>query len=367
MMKQIAEEKEERLTKLAYDAKDYKYAKNYCELYLQLLCEDGSTVDDVSGFYIRDLRKEIDKLPKDKRNAIIKYFALDGGVNHFLKVLRTRDIAFQNMFMTATDASEYLQSFASAYRYNKTMKLAIDKVATKVYDPKGEYTNVQKAKYASLYYWYVKDFQYMPYDSYLKGRRPLIKSEKMQESRTIFTADIIADKEFQKYFDTIPDNDILIPMLEKFLLMVDEDDEIKIRNDCQLLVDKYNHTFLGDIRRIKEKFFEFGEWENGDFCRISEFQKLSVEKVMELCENYQKYSESFEWECKDKTTKKVLFMNQGYSNIEIMLFSGKKTYFSDPNEMLQFVEMLDYLYDNIPTMKFHGKPISSYQLFYDLV
>ena len=117
MMKQIAEEKEERLTKLAYDAKDYKYAKNYCELYLQLLCEDGSTVDDVSGFYIRDLRKEIDKLPKDKRNAIIKYFALDGGVNHFLKVLRTRDIAFQNMFMMATDASEYLQSLRILVKY----------------------------------------------------------------------------------------------------------------------------------------------------------------------------------------------------------------------------------------------------------
>lgn len=240
--------------------------------------------------------------------------------------------------------------------FQKETREIIDKVAAKVYDPEGKYTNVQKAEYAHIYYFFIKDFQLMPYDKE-QGYRVLTDEQKNVEKKLFIVADMITDEYF-KFFKDIPDGDILIPMIEEFLYNLDEEDEKFIRKFGQLDESRYFQAFMNEIRDVKEKIFNTGKWLNGDFMRLSTFQKLPENRVLDMLRIYEKYQESYEWKAQASKEKRVLFKNQGYQKIEYPQFIEGNTAFASESEMMQFLALMEFLKNEMPNMEFHKRSIS---------
>lgn len=243
------------------------------------------------------------------------------------------------------------------YVYNPSFRECVDQLARKVYDPKGEYTNVQKAKYCHLYFTYISTYQYLPYEK--EPRRILTEEEKRIERGRCLVADTIVD-ESKDYYRDFPDGDLLIPMIDVWLHELKEDDEKLIKVKCQLSEDKHSLESFAEIRKIKESAFENGEWLNSDFCRISTFQRLSVRRVRELCMNCLEYKKEYKWEAESSINKRVLLRNTGFKKVVVPQFYGKFA-FKDGMEMLQFINMIEYLEKEVPELKFHGKQFKSYE------
>lgn len=350
-------------TVVAYDAEDHKFAERYCDMYLQLFCVDKSKLESVPKFYIRDIKKALDSIPKDKKKALVKFFALEGGATHYLKSINPKDIALNNMFKEALDAMDYMQSYKTAYMYHLPLRTAIDKIAKKVYDPENKHSNVEKAKYAHMYYRYIKDFANMPYDK-KNGYIPLSDSEFSYECKVFAVPDLIID-EYEVYYQFQPDDNIIIPLLDIYLQQMEDDCEELVRKDCQFDEDKFTRVFLGEVRKVKEKKFDSGSWYHGDYATLSGLKSLKVDVIAELCETYREYLKVCDWICEKTRTEKVLLMAQGYKEIEIPEFYGKIT-FKDAKEMDQFLFAIDYLHDNLPEMEFNGKAFVDYG-FYEYV
>ena len=75
-----------RITACAYDAAEYKNAEDYCNMYLELLCADRRYIEQAPKFYIKNLVKAMEKIPRKKREKLEKFFALNGGIQHYVKV-----------------------------------------------------------------------------------------------------------------------------------------------------------------------------------------------------------------------------------------------------------------------------------------
>lgn len=348
-----------RITACAYDAAEYKNAEDYCNMYLELLCADRRYIEQAPKFYIKNLVKAMEKIPRKKREKLEKFFALNGGIQHYLRPVKQNDIAFQKMLEDAVDAANYLQSFAGIYIWHEESRSIIDKIAKKVYDPKNQYSNVQKAKFAHLYYRYIKDYQYMPYDE-KNGKRVLSDSEKERERRVFAVADLLTD-EYEVFFKNVKNGDIIPHMVLRFLENIGLQEKSFIEADCQLVEDKYFCSFLGEVRKVKETIFSNGEWFSCNYCTFSEIKKLSVGRVKDLCAVCKFYYENSitGWKGVHTRRRKVLLMGQGYKNVFVQEFIGKRT-FADIREMLQFISAINYLESYVPDFNFHKQAFSSY-------
>lgn len=355
-MNRITTQQTTSITSLAIDAAEHKFAENYCELYAELYCAKEEQFALLPKFYIRDLKLALKKIPKTQRKALTKFFALEGGIKHSQRRISNKDIAFINMLVNVKEAICYLQSIECVYMYNQTFRECVDQLAKKVYDPKGEYTNVQKAKYCHLYFAYISTFQYLPYEK--EPRRTLTEEEKLIEKGRCLVADTIVD-ECKDYYANFPDGDLIIPMIDSWLFELDEDDENFIKEKCQISENKHTLECFAEMRRVKESAFKCGEWINSDFCRISTFQELSVKTVKDLCMSYLVYKKDYEWKAPKNINKRVLFRNTGFKKVVVPQLYGNVA-FKDEFEMIQFLDMIEYLDKEIPELEFHGKPFKSY-------
>lgn len=353
---------DKRITDRAYDSAEYENAEDWVNLYLELFCVDRRTIETVPKFYIRDMQAELEKLPLKHKQTLTKYYGLKTKgkvIKPYMKDNNGKDRALEDMTYKAEDAKDYLRAISRISKFHEETKNAITKIAAKVYDPKGEYTDIEKVKYAHIYFLYIKDFQFMPYDND-DNYEILSENAKYVESRLFTAPDFLTD-DYDDFLSQVPDGDILIPMIEKFLYQLDEKIEKQIREDSQLLEDRYIQHFFVAIRKAKEEIFSCGEWKNADFCRFSTFQNMSVEKVLNLCKFYQVYKKTYNWECNQKKSKEVLFLYHGKKKVDIMEFCGADSeVFTDEYEMMQFLEFINYLENNFPEMEFHGKKFSEY-------
>lgn len=357
---------DKRIVALAHDGKDYANAIDFCNLYLELLGVDRvqfSIPEILSSsyipkFYIRDLLKTINQLPDKLGKRIIRFFNLDNsGTRHYLKTVNPNDRALVNMMKEAHQAVDYLISISAMYQYNSKMKEVIDCIAEKVRDSSNQYSNVEKAKYAHIYYQYIKDFQYMPYD---EGKRILTAKEYASERNKKSYPNIgMFLEEWNTFFRYVPDQDIIVPMIQDFLNQLDEDEEMVIRMDAQLDEDKCAYIPYEEIRNCKEHIFCSGEWFNGDFMRVSALNALKASKVRELVKSWSQYLETCEWEsdmCEECT---ILIPTEGYKTFVLPVFN-KKAKFKDEWEMMAFINLMRYFLKIEPEFKYHGKRLSQY-------
>ena len=157
-----------KLKELAVDADAYKKnAIDYVNMYISVYELDKAgyrSISEIPKFRIRDLIRELDKLSRKERDVLNKFFGITG-VRNYLKRIRDNDTALRNMAIDASDAATKLRTPEKMYEYNKRFKEAVDGTASKVHDPEGKYSNLDKAKFAHIYFWFIRDFQYMPYDT----------------------------------------------------------------------------------------------------------------------------------------------------------------------------------------------------------
>ena len=147
---------DQRILACALDANENEFAEDWCNFYLELVNADRRKLEDVSKFYIGKLKKTMDTvLTYKEKSKLEKFFGLKGGPKHYLKVINDNDIAFKRMIEEAVVAAEKLCSFDSLYAWQEETHQTVDKIATKVYDPEGKYTNLEKTKLAHLYYRYI--------------------------------------------------------------------------------------------------------------------------------------------------------------------------------------------------------------------
>ena len=364
-----------RLCELAIDAKKYpKDAINYVNMFIAIydLRNAGYTgLEEVPKFYIRDLVKAIATLEKKERKALEKFFGIGGGVQHYLKEVKENDIALQNMVYAANEAADKIKSIETMYQYNKLFRESVDSIAAKVRDPEGKYSNLQKAKIAHLYFWWIKDFQFMPYDGQRKDS-VLISLEKRKEIEQYPSLAAYA-AEWKTFYSKIPDGDLIVPQVLEFVWQSDADldtlmsefsaftDDMHIKGHEGDLDGKFKRVYCCNIRDGKERLFAAGKW-NADYMRLSEFSKMSVEQVEGLIRAYNFYKVKLGYEidtCKRREIREVMFRTQGIKRVDYAVLD-KEISFVDEYEMIFFLDLLEYIVKYEPDFEFHGKPFKSY-------
>ncbi len=363
------------LATLAIDAKKYeKNAIDYVNMFISIYKIDQAgyrSISEIPKFSIEELIGELGKLSKKERETISKFFGI-GGTQHYLKVVRQNDIALQNMIIQASDVATKLRTADKMYIYNKRFREAVDMTASKVYDPEGMYTPLERAKFAHLYYWFIKDFQYMPYDT--PRKTDVMEPVEFATEKEHFPAIDSYVAEGENFFSKIPEGDIVIPQIIEFIWEADPDLDNLMVEFAELYEVKgikgdhgpnngiAKRTMCGTIREAKERLFANGSW-NGDYFRLSEFAKMPVERVSALLEAYNTYKNVYEYDpsrCKKTIRLRTFMRTQGFKNVKVPKYSDKRNYV-DEFEMIFFLGMVDFIEKYVPQFTFHGNSFGSYE------
>ena len=84
---------------LATDASDYKNAIDYVNFFVGTFGNQNNSLDltCLRKFSISDIRKYFKMLSKKDQDVLKKFFAIDGGLRHYLKQGETADISLKIM------------------------------------------------------------------------------------------------------------------------------------------------------------------------------------------------------------------------------------------------------------------------------
>ena len=365
------------ITALAVDADKYPNAIDYVNLYLELLSVDRLSISNqailaspyIAELKIADLEAMIKKIPDKKLQKRLKtFFNLDNtGRRHYLRTINEKDIATIQMAMDASEAQKYLTTIESMYVYSASMKDIVDKIASKVH---GNADNVTKAKYAHVYYRFLSEGQFIPYydDENSKEtthvRRDGILSDIQMENETKMVSyqsiGMLID-EWSLFFSKMPDNNLIMELIEAMLKDLDSEDEEFIRKDAQLTKEaiKFQPTYR-EIREHKEHIFAKGEWLVNDFMRYDSLNEMYAKDIRELCKLYRKYKENYEWKSEETVQMEVVIPSKGRTTVTITTF-GMKRFFKDEFEMIAFLNLMAYLKKE--DFVYHNKALAKYDFF----
>ncbi len=317
---------DQRILACALDAKEYDFAEDYCNFYLDMINADRRSLEQVSKFHIKKLISEMDSiLNRKEKEKLERFYGLKGGIKHYLKVVNPNDKAYQRMLTDAVTAAEKICSFDCLYNWQEETHETVDKIATKVYDPEDKYSNLEKAKLAHLYYRYIYGMILMPYDYKKEGNYILPVAEKQTESSVFAVPDLLL-QEWECFFKLLPDGDIIPEMVKKFLEVIPEECRTFIEKDCQLSENKYQRTVLGKVRSIKEEIFSTGNWFTCSFCTFSEIKKVRLKHFADLIDVAN--ATNNQWIGKHSRKSTVIFPAQGIKEVRIQEFVGKRTFAS---------------------------------------
>lgn len=367
--------KDPKLIELAVDAKEYKdHAIDWVNMFLWVYRIDEAgyqSFDEIPRFYISELIADLKTLDRKERESLEKFFGI-GATKNYLKVINQKDVALINLATSASNAAMKLQSVNRMYKYNKEFSGIFDSIAGKVFDPEGRFTNVQKAKLAHLYYWFIKDFQYMPYDKENDGVGNLLtEGDVKAESRGYLSVDAYKH-EWKHYFSKLPDNDIIASQIIEFIWESDTEEDNLMVKFAELTDEdgiKGKHEgFTGrlypmcctQIRMAKEKLFSTGEW-SADYMSFSTFSKLSLEKVESFIQGYHYYKHELEyeiWRCRNQVKRSAFFRTTGKKTIWVPRLS--RFNFRDEYEMIHFLNLISYVQKYAPEYLFHEKAFEKY-------
>lgn len=366
------------ITALALDADKYPNAIDYVNLYLELLSVDRLSISNqailaspyIAEFKIADLETMIKRIPDKKLQKRLKtFFNLDNtGRRHYLRTINEKDIATVQMAMDASEARKYLTTIEGMYVYSASMKDIVDKIASKVH---GNADNVIKAKYAHVYYRFFSEGQFIPYydDENSKEtthvRRDGILSDIQMENETKMVSyqsiGMLID-EWSLFFSKMPDENLIMELVEAMLKDLDSEDEEFIRKDAQLANEaaKFMPTYM-EIRTHKEHIFARGEWLVNDFMRYDSLNEMYAKDIRELCKLYREYKETYEWESDETVQMEVVIPSKGKTTVTIPTF-GMKRFFKDEFEMIAFLNLMAYLKKE-PDFVYHNKALAKYDFF----
>lgn len=341
MKKLITPKELSSISNLALDVSQHRYAERYVLLYHELLSSNNCSV--IVPFFVSDLKKALSMLTLKEQQKISKVFGLSGGIIHYLKDLNYQDIALQNMLIETNDIMQKLRALKFMYIYAPKVKSYIKLTVRKVWDPEGKYDTLTKIKYASLYYVFLVNYHRLPLDpENFKLNQEAIINENNNFMLPYFIVEIYAD-----LFSKMPDGDILIPMIDAFLARIPKNLRDTILEYAQITSDFYQYKNVTFLRNIKEQLFPNGDWMTGiDFFRLSSIRKMSITHFQKGLRAYTKYF------LKKKHIpthfEKVVY---GSSDKSICVYDFSKDFsVSDPQELLQYVNLFEFLDQQMPTL-----------------
>lgn len=329
------------ISNLALDASKHRYSDRYVLLYHELLSSNNCPV--MVPFYVSDLKKALSMLTLKEQQKISKVFGLSGGIIHYLKDLNYQDIALQNMLIEANAIMQKLRALKFMYIYAPKVKHYIDLAVRKVWDPKEKYDTLTKIKYVSLYYVFLVNYHRLPLDPQsLKLSQETIINENNNFMLPYFIVEAYAD-----LFAKLPDGDILIPMIDAFLACIPKDLRDTILEYSQITSDVYQYKNVTFLRNLNEQLFPNGDWMTGiDFFRLSSIKKISITQFQKGLRAYRKYF--LKKEHVPTHFEKVVY---GSSNKSICVYEFYKNFaVSDPQELLQYVNLFEFLDQQMPTL-----------------
>ena len=352
---------EKDLISMAIDAKEYpKVALNYAILYANMWKTDNER------FYIRELNEAIEMMPdKYLRKRLIKFFNLNGkGVNHFYRRVSPTDVALQSLAMEANKATHFLRTMKGMYIYRQPFRNLINEISQKTRGEveKDEFSNLERAKYAHIFYKY---FLGPSMDGDEEGEK--VSDIQLQAEGNILgclTYEILK-KEWEEFFSMLAQGDIILPAVEEFLSQLNAEEERAIRQDCQLgeYEDQLSYIHPITVRAIKEHIFSNGKWLHGNYMQLSSFEKISTDELRKMANAWRKYFEQgLEWKSETIKPLEVWVPTKGKLKINIPQFG--KAYFVDEWEIMAFTNLMEILHKDLSgCINFHGKPMSEYDFF----
>lgn len=341
MKKLITPKELSSISNLALDASEHRYAERYVLLYHELLSSNNCSV--IVPFYVSDLKKALSMLTFKEQQKISKVFGLSGGIVHYLKDLNYQDIALQNMLIEANAIMQKLRALKFMYIYAPKVKHYIDLAVRKVWDPEDKYDTLTKIKYVGLYYVFLVNYHRLPLDpKVLKLNQKTIEHENNNFMLPYFIVEAYSD-----VFSKLPDGDILIPMIDAFLARIPENLKDTILEYAQITSDVYQYKNVTFLRSIKEQLFPNGDWMTGiDFFRLSSIRKMSITQFQKGLHAYTKYFTKKA--CIPTHFEKAVY---SLSDKSICVYELYKDFsVSDPQELLQYVNLFEFLDQQMPTL-----------------
>lgn len=334
-------------TQLALDANKHKYPERYAFLYHELLKSDnGSTL---KPFMISKLKTALEQLTKKERDIISKIFGLDGSTIHYFRPQNTKDIAFINFMKSGDEVLDKLRGLNLLCIYHEEIKEYVDLTAQKVWDPDGKYDNLTKAKYAILYYVYLYKYHRFPNDT----KETLFSIQHQMIERTCIVLPYIIREVYNKVFKHLPDNDLIIEMIDSFFNGVGTELKEAVYSQAQLTNEGFSHCSLIKLRSIKEKLFPYGAWKTGiDFFFMSSIKELSITQ-------FKQAAQANRYLCDDHTVpqhlEKIQF-STGEVNVTVHEYY-KDFQISDPQELFMYAELHTFLRMQCPALPLGKKKI----------
>lgn len=346
MNKSITTKNVKNLSSLAIDANEHNYPERYTLLYHDLLTSNH--LDVIVPFYISDLKEALSELSVKEKKIISTMFGLSGGPIKCLQKANPKDIAFSNMIKQADNIIQKLRSLKYLYIYSPLVKRYMDLSAEKVWDPENKYDVITKVKYLEIYYIFLLNYHKFYFQS------PDLKfsiQTTVAEIDSIMLPFAIVDH--YKYFSTLPSGDILIPMIQQFLNIIDPDLREKILEYAQLTTDLFQYKNVMYLRELKEKLFPDGDWRTGiDFFRLSSIQNISISKFDKGLKAFRKHIAR-----KDVAKhQEIVEYLSGKKSIDVFDYS-KDFSISDLHELDMFIILFQFLDTKMPSMPLGRKKI----------
>lgn len=334
-------------THLALDANEHEHAERYAFLYHELLSSNNGSF--LRAFEISRLKAALKLLTKQELDIITKIFGLNGGTIHYFRPINPKDIALINLMKSGDTVLDKLRGLKLLYIYSEEVREYVDLAAKKVWDPDNKYDNITKAKYAVLYYVYLYKYHRFPNDN----KENLFSTHHQMIEKSCVVLPYIIREAYNRVFKNLPDNDLIIEMIDGFFDGVDGELKEVVYSQVQLTNESFSHCTLQDLRTIKEKLFPYGAWRtNVDFFLMSSIKEISITKFKNaahanrhLCNEH--HVNTHQEKATFSTGKIDVSVYEYYSDFQI----------SDPHELFMYAELHAFLRMQCPTLLLGKKKI----------
>lgn len=298
-LKQYSEQEYARLLRLnpsflANDAKNYKdpiYVRNICRVYAEISGRAVISILEIKRFYIADLEKALFKL---KKNYPTEYDILckDYCINPEKKASTSAVINWDNC---SNIPILRLTHWGYAEVFSPNTKDFVERIAEKTYST-ANLSDVEKAKWAHLFFIFVRGFNHMPYEDD-SVEKSIVETEKLNggvkitakeeqeiinqvvedfmkvESDSLLSA-ITLNYTYTMFFSKLDNSSINLDMVKYFVYsIVGTEYRLQMLNLVDLLSSEEQAEFHqnnvqalknnAEVRILKEKLFARGTWASG--------------------------------------------------------------------------------------------------------
>lgn len=332
---------------LAVDSEKHNFPERYALLYCHLLASDGYNI--VKPFKISDLKAAINTFLESKERKIVeKYFGLSGGTIHYLRAENNKDIALKNMKLACEKALNKLRSVRAMYMYSSIFKEYVDLIAAKVWSPSTDCDNVTKANYASLYYLYLLNYHRFVFDNF-----KVYDNARVALENTNYVLPYFIVEAYKKLFCNLPDDELLIPMIDNFFEGVSPEIKDTIFKYAQ--IGKGNDVYMpipvAEVRKQKELLFPAGAWQTKvNFFTLSGIRSISITEFTKGIRANRQFLRNIAFE---QVSTQIALYRDGTKTIPVYEYP-KGFKFSDIGQLKMYFmayNFLNYLMPDLPLGK----------------